>query len=71
MTSSAYSQSFVIEDSQTVTTTKTMAGASEVGIVKAGGAIKTTAGGVQAIVANGPYATIVNSGLVSTSTFNT
>jgi hypothetical protein len=69
MATSAYAQSFTVGNGQTVTTTQTMNGPSEVGVVEAGGTISTAGGGVQAIIASAADAVIVNSGLVATTGF--
>ncbi len=69
MATAGYAQSFTVGDGQTVTTTQTMNGVSDIGIVEAGGTIATTGNGMQAIVANGAQPVIVNSGMISTTGF--
>ncbi|WP_439600116.1 autotransporter outer membrane beta-barrel domain-containing protein [Devosia sp.] len=69
MATAGYAQSFTVVDGQTVTTTQTMNGAQDVGVIEAGGAIEITADGGRAIIANGAGAEIVNSGLVTLTGF--
>jgi hypothetical protein len=69
MATAGYAQSFTVGDGQTVTTTQTMNGVSDIGIVEAGGTIATTGSGMRAIVANGARSVIVNHGVISTTGF--
>jgi len=62
----ALAQSFTISSGQTVTTRQIMNGPSAIGIVEAGGTIRTTNLGVSAIRSNGDAAVIRNSGLLAT-----